>query len=41
MVPYIFLILMECNIYSIDVYVYVYMCATMQSISKMQSILVS
>ncbi len=41
MVPSVSLILTKCNIYSIDVYVYVYMCATMRSISQMQSVLVS
>jgi hypothetical protein len=41
MVPYVSLILAKCNIYSMDVYVYVYMCATMRSISQMQSVLVS
>ena len=41
MVPYASLILMKCSIYSIDVYVYVSMCATMRSISWMQSVLVT
>jgi hypothetical protein len=43
MVPYATLGLMTCKIYgkSMDVYVYVYMCASMRSISQMQSVLVS
>jgi hypothetical protein len=41
MVPYVSLILAKCNIHSMDVYVYVYMCATMHRISLMQSVLVS
>ena len=34
-------ILMKCSIYSIDLYVYVNMCATRRSISWMQSVLVT
>jgi hypothetical protein len=41
MLPYASLILMKCSIYSIDLYVYVNMCATRRSITWMQSVLVT